>query len=190
MPSSFFDDVNHYFDAACGHTDVPPGILSQIRAVNAVYRMRFPVRRDDGGVVVVEGYRAEHSHHRLPTKGGIRYALDVSQDEVMALSALMTYKCAVVDVPFGGAKGGVVIDPRVESPSFLERVTRRYASELIRKRFIGPDVDVPAPDVGTGEREMGWIYDTYKTQGEARGSQTARSRNRHRWQACHRLGPR
>lgn len=166
MAASFFEDVNHYFDAASGHTDVPPDILSQIRACNAVYRMRFPVRRDDGEVVVIEGYRAEHSHHRLPTKGGIRYALDVSQNEIMALAALMTYKCALVDVPFGGAKGGVVVDPRNESAAFLERVTRRYASELIRKRFIGPDVDVPAPDVGTGEREMGWIYDTYKFHGQ------------------------
>jgi len=161
----FFDDVNYHFDQASRYTGVPSDVLAQIRACNAVYRIRFPVVRDDGKIAVIEAYRAEHSHHRLPTKGGVRYALDVSQDEVMALAALMTYKCAVVDVPFGGAKGAVRVDPRRESASFLQRLTRRYTSELIRKRFIGPDVDVPAPDVGTGAREMGWIYDTYKSQG-------------------------
>lgn len=161
----FFDDVNRYFDEASRHTHLAADVLTQVRSCNAVYRIRFPVVRDDGAIEVVEGYRAEHSHHRLPTKGGIRYAPDVSQDEVMALAALMTYKCAVVDVPFGGAKGGVRVNPRKESASFLERLTRRYTSELIHKRFIGPDVDVPAPDVGTGAREMGWIQDTYKSQG-------------------------
>jgi glutamate dehydrogenase (NAD(P)+) len=163
--SHFFRDVNRYFAEAARHTSLPAGILRQVQACNAVYRMRFPVRRDDGEVAVVEAYRAEHSHHRLPTKGGIRYAQRVSQDEVMALAALMTYKCALVDVPFGGAKGGVRIDPRRCSDAFLERVTRRFTVELVQKRFIGPDVDVPAPDVGTGPREMGWIYDTYKHHG-------------------------
>ena len=163
--SHFFRDVNRYFAEAARHTSLPAGILRQVQACNAVYRMRFPVRRDDGEVSVIEAYRAEHSHHRLPTKGGIRYAPRVSQDEVMALAALMTYKCALVDVPFGGAKGGVRIDPRRCSDAFLERLTRRFTVELVQKRFIGPDVDVPAPDVGTGPREMGWIYDTYKQHG-------------------------
>ena len=162
---SFFEDVNRYFDAAAAHTRIAPGILAQVRSCNSVYRIRFPVRGDDGEIQVLEAYRAEHSHHRLPTKGGIRFSPLVSQDEVMALAALMTYKCAVVNVPFGGAKGGVRVDPRRHSPAFLERLTRRYTAELVRKRFIGPDVDVPAPDVGTGEREMAWIYDTYARLG-------------------------
>jgi len=163
--TSFFAEVNRYFDAAARHSSLPPDVLEQVKACNAVYRIRFPVREDAGGIRVVEAYRAEHSHHRLPTKGGIRYSPQVTQDEVMALAALMTYKCAIVDVPFGGAKGGVRVDPHECSPAFLERLTRRYTHELIRKRFIGPDVDVPAPDVGTGEREMAWICDTYQSQG-------------------------
>jgi len=164
--SGFLEDVNRYFDEAARHTQLPAGLLELVRSCNSVYRMRFPVVRDDGQVTVVEAYRAEHSYHRLPTKGGIRYSPHVSQEEVMALAALMTYKCAVVNVPFGGAKGGVRVDPREQSPAFLERLTRRYTHELIRKRFIGPEVDVPAPDLGTGEREMAWICDTYKASGE------------------------
>jgi glutamate dehydrogenase (NAD(P)+) len=159
----FFADVNQHFLRAARHSSLPDDILEYVRSCNAVYRIRFPVLRDDGGVQVMEAYRAEHSHHRLPTKGGLRYDLGVDQDEVIALAALMTYKCAVVNVPFGGAKGGVRVDPRQVSPAFLERVTRRLTHELMRKRFIGPDVDVPAPDMGTGEREMAWIADTFKS---------------------------
>ncbi|MGF1656029.1 MAG: Glu/Leu/Phe/Val dehydrogenase [Verrucomicrobiales bacterium] len=160
--SLFFRSVSHAFDDAVRYTKLDRGVIAQVRACNATYRMRFPVRRDDGSIQVVEAYRAEHSYHRLPTKGGIRFSPHVNLDETIALAALMTYKCAVVGVPFGGAKGGVVIDPATASVGFRERVIRRYTAELIRKNFIGPDIDVPAPDYGTGEREMGWIADTYK----------------------------
>jgi glutamate dehydrogenase (NAD(P)+) len=158
----FFESVNHYFDRAASFSALETGLIEQVRHCNSVYRMLFPVKTDDGGITVVEAYRAEHSHHRLPTKGGIRFSTYVDMDETIALASLMTYKCAVVGVPFGGAKGGVKVDPATMSEGFRERVTRRYTAELIRKNFIGPDIDVPAPDYGTGEREMGWIADTYK----------------------------
>ncbi len=163
MPrEQFFESVSRYFDRAAKYSELERGLLQQVKACNSVYRMRFPVRQDDGSIKVVEAYRAEHSHHRLPTKGGIRFSRKVTQDETIALAALMTYKCAIVGVPFGGAKGGVRIDPNAVSEGFRERLTRRYTAELIRKNLIGPDIDVPAPDYGTGEREMGWIADTYK----------------------------
>ncbi len=159
----FFEQVNRMFDRAAGYLSYAPGLLKQIRMCNSVYRMEFPLKRDDGSIEVIEAYRAEHSHHKLPTKGGIRYAENVNESEVMALAALMTYKCAIVDVPFGGAKGGIKINPRDYSVAELERITRRYTYELMRKNFIGPGADVPAPDYGTGAREMAWIMDTYQS---------------------------
>ncbi len=157
---SFFGDVLDYFNKAAGFTKYPSGLLDQIKDCNSVYEMKFPVRIKNQ-IKVITAYRVEHSQHKLPVKGGIRYSLSVNQDEVMALAALMTYKCAVVNVPFGGAKGGVCIDPKEYDEVELEHITRRYTSELVKKNFIGPGIDVPAPDYGTNGSVMAWVADTY-----------------------------
>ncbi len=175
---SFFNDVCQFFDHAAQFTHHDKGLLDQIKACNSVYRFRFPIRRATGQLEVIDAWRVEHSHHKSPTKGGIRYSELVNEDEVMALAALMSYKCAIVNVPFGGAKGGICINPKSYSAQELETITRRYTVELVKKNFIGPAIDVPAPDYGTGEREMSWIADTYLTmnpgQLDALGSVTGK----------------
>lgn len=152
--------VNQQFDKAAAHLKVPKGLLQQIKVCDNVLYVQFPVKFGKD-YEIFEGWRAEHSHHRKPLKGGIRYSQLVDQHEVMALAALMTYKCAIVNVPFGGSKGGVKLRSRNYKPDQLEKITRRFTAELIRKKFIGPGINVPAPDYGTGEREMAWIEDTY-----------------------------
>ena len=160
---SFFQSVETSFDKAAKFTKWDKGLLEQIKACNSVYSMRFPVKMDDGRIEVIEAYRVQHSQHKSPCKGGIRFSDEVNQDEVMALASLMTYKCAIVNVPFGGGKGGIKINPKKYSVYELEKITRRYTAELVKKNFIGPGIDVPAPDYGTGAREMSWIVDTYSS---------------------------
>ena len=159
--TSFRDSVERMFTHAAGFMDLPPGLEEKIRVCNSTYTVRFGVRLRDQ-IHTFTGYRSVHSEHMEPVKGGIRYSLDVTQDEVEALAALMTYKCALVEVPFGGSKGGLCIDPKAWNEDELERITRRFTYELSRRSLISPSQNVPAPDMGTGEREMAWMADAYK----------------------------
>ncbi|WP_297769669.1 Glu/Leu/Phe/Val dehydrogenase [uncultured Roseovarius sp.] len=158
---SFRESVDLMFNRAVALMDLPPGLEEKIRVCNATYTVRFGVRLR-GQIHTFTGYRSVHSEHMEPVKGGIRYAMGVNQDEVEALAALMTYKCALVEAPFGGSKGGLRLDPREWEEHELEMITRRFAYELIKRDLIHPAQNVPAPDMGTGEREMAWIADQYK----------------------------
>lgn len=154
-----FEAMMSRFDRAAQLLDLDPDLYAVMRVPNREIKVYIPVRMDSGRIEVFEGYRVQHNFARGPAKGGIRYAPDVTIDEVRALAAWMTWKCAVVNVPFGGGKGGIICDPFQMSQGELERMTRRYASELID--FIGPEKDVPAPDMNTNEQTMAWIMDTY-----------------------------
>ncbi len=158
---SFLESVNASFDLAANALELPKGLARQIRTCNAVCEMKFGVELDDG-YEIFTGWRATHSEHALPAKGGIRYAPFADQHEVEALAALMTYKCSIVNVPFAGSKGALCIDPKKYSLKELEHITRRFAQELDKRGLLGPGVNVPAPDMGTGQRMMSWIADEYQ----------------------------
>src|SRR5579862_8846924 len=175
MPSTLESEFNPKisaearFDEAASRLGLDEGMQKVLRTPSREIIVHIPIALDDGRLEVFTGYRVQHSIARGPAKGGIRYAPDVTHDEVRALAAWMTWKCAVVNIPFGGGKGGVICDPSLLSPTELERITRRYTAELIN--FIGPEIDVPAPDMNTNEQTMAWIMDTYSMH--ARQTQTA-----------------
>jgi glutamate dehydrogenase (NAD(P)+) len=157
---TFRESVDLMFNRAVAAMDLPPGLEEKIRVCNATYTVRFGVRLR-GQIHTFTGYRSVHSEHMEPVKGGIRFAPSVNQDEVEALAALMTYKCALVEAPFGGSKGGLCLDPRQYDDHEMQQITRRFAYELIKRDLINPSQNVPAPDMGTSEREMAWIADQY-----------------------------
>ena len=151
--------ASHRFDEAAAKLGLDDGLRKVLGTAAMELTVNFPVVLDDGRIELFTGYRVQHSIARGPAKGGVRFAADVSLDEVRALAAWMTWKCAVVNIPFGGGKGGVICDPQLLSDGELERITRRYTAEILE--FIGPERDVPAPDMGTNDQTMAWIMDTY-----------------------------
>jgi len=163
VPYNFYKDVNTNFDKAAAYTRFDKGILEQIKNSNSVYHLSFPLKRDDGTVEVIKGWRVEHSNHKAPTNGGLRFSHKVNKNEIMALAALQTYQQAIVHVPFAGAKGGVQISRPNYSRAELERITRRYTFELIKKKYLGPGISIITPGYGTTSREMGWVLDTFQS---------------------------
>ncbi len=161
LPETFLSSVSHMVDRAMRYLELPDGARHALKACDSVIQVSFPISFRDR-VEVFTGWRAVHSAHRLPVKGGLRYAPTMDQEHAEALAALMTFKCALVDIPFGGSKGGLRIDPRQYNPWEMERITRRFARELIQRGYISPAQNVPAPDVGTSQREMAWIMETYR----------------------------
>lgn len=155
------EQVELFFNRAASKTGISEDYLKLIRTCDNVIRFEIPIRRDNGDLEIVTCYRAQHKHHKLPVKGGTRYDPDIDLQEAMALASLMTFKLTIADVPFGGAKGGVKIDPKKYSQRELEKITRRYTMELAKKGFIGPQIDCLGPDLGTNEQIMTWIKDTY-----------------------------
>jgi len=162
-PYNFYKDVNANFDKAAAYTRFDNGLLSQIKICNSVYHVSFPLRRDDGSVEVIKGWRVEHSNHKSPTNGGLRFSRKVNKNEIMALAALESYQQAIVHVPFAGAKGGIQISRNKYSQGELERITRRYTFELIKKKYLGPGVSIITPGYGTTSKEMAWILDTFQS---------------------------
>ena len=160
--NTFLKNVDLMVNDTIDLIDIDPNIAKILKTCRSILQVKFPVKIK-GKIEIFYGWRAVHSNHRLPVKGGLRFSTNVNQEEVEALASLMTFKCAVVDVPFGGAKGGLLIDPLKYDEESLERITKKFARELIRRGFLSPARDVPAPDVGTSQREMGWILDAYKS---------------------------
>ena len=159
---TFLENVDMMVNDTIAKINIDSNIAKILKTCRSVLQVKFPVKIKNQ-IEIFHGWRAVHSTHRLPVKGGLRFSTNVNQEEVEALASLMTFKCAVVDVPFGGAKGGLLIDPKKYDEEALEKITKKFARELIRKGYLSPARDVPAPDMGTSQREMGWILDAYKS---------------------------